>query len=239
MNANDAILPRRGRGRARRPAPRPHARDPRPARQPAELQELAGRGRLPHDPEQPGCRGGRAPAGPGGLRGHRPRRARLGLLRPDPVVAPGAGGRRNPADPVRQAGGRVQDARERAARAAGQLQPCAEVGHLGTLQRTGPQGPVHVRPDDGRQLDLHRQPGHRAGHVRDLRRSRPPALRQRPLRQVDPHGGIGGMGGAQPWPPRWPAPCRSISSASKAASTFACARAMWTSRRATSTMRWS
>jgi hypothetical protein len=29
-----------------------------------------------------------------------------------------------------------------------------------------------VRPDDGRVLDLHRQPGHRAGHLRDLRRSR-------------------------------------------------------------------
>ncbi len=28
-------------------------------------------------------------------------------------------------------------------------------------------------------VDLHRQPGHRAGHVRDLRRSRAPALRRR------------------------------------------------------------
>jgi hypothetical protein len=61
------------------------------------------------------------------------------------------------------------------------------VGQLGTLQRARPQGPVHVRPDDGRQLDLHRQPGHRAGHLRDLRRGRPPALQQRPDRQVDPH----------------------------------------------------
>ena len=35
-------------------------------------------------------------------------------------------------------------------------------------------------------LDLHRQPGHRAGHLRDLRRDGPPALRRRPVRHVDP-----------------------------------------------------
>ena len=29
------------------------------------------------------------------------------------------------------------------------------------------RGLTDVRPDDRRQLDLHRQPGHRAGHVRD------------------------------------------------------------------------
>ena len=32
----------------------------------------------------------------------------------------------------------------------------------------------------GRQLDLHRQPGHRPGHLRDLRGSGPPALRRQP-----------------------------------------------------------
>ena len=30
-----------------------------------------------------------------------------------------------------------------------------------------------VRPDDGRVVDLHRQPGDRAGHLRDVRRGRP------------------------------------------------------------------
>ena len=29
----------------------------------------------------------------------------------------------------------------------------------------GSQGPDDVRPDDGRQLDLHRQPGHRSGYL--------------------------------------------------------------------------
>ena len=87
----------------------------------------------------------------------------------------------------RQAGRRVPHPRRRAARADRQLQPGAEVGHLGTLRRARPQGPDDVRPDDGRQLDLHRQPGHRAGHLRDLRRSRPPALRRQPGGQLDPH----------------------------------------------------
>ena len=31
-------------------------------------------------------------------------------------------------------------------------------------------------------LDLHRQPGHRSGHLRNLRRDGPPALRRRPRR---------------------------------------------------------
>ena len=53
----------------------------------------------------------------------------------------------------------------RAARVDCQLQPGAEMGELGTLQRTRPQRLVHVRPDDRRQLDLHRQPRHCARHV--------------------------------------------------------------------------
>ena len=55
------------------------------------------------------------------------------------------------------------------------------------FQRARPQGPHDVRPDDGRLVDLHRQPGHRAGHLRDLRRGGPPALRRRPRRALDPH----------------------------------------------------
>ena len=70
-----------------------------------------------------------------------------------------------------------------------QLEPRAEVGDVGALQRARPQGPHDVRPDDGRLVDLHRQPGHRAGHLRDLRRSRAPALRRRARGQVDPDRG--------------------------------------------------
>ena len=69
-----------------------------------------------------------------------------------------------------------------------------QVGHLGALQRARSQGPDDVRPDDGRLLDLHRQPGHRAGHLRDLRRDGPPALRRQPRGQVDPDRGPGRHG---------------------------------------------
>ena len=53
-----------------------------------------------------------------------------------------------------------------------------QVGDLGALPRARPQGPDDVRPDDRRLVDLHRQPGHRAGHLRDLRRGGPAALRR-------------------------------------------------------------
>jgi hypothetical protein len=66
----------------------------------------------------------------------------------------------------------------RAARADRELEPGAEVGDLGALPRARPQGPDDVRPDDRRLVDLHRQPGHRAGHLRDLRRGGPPAFRR-------------------------------------------------------------
>ena len=114
----------------------------------------------------------------------------------DAIVAALARARRRriAADPVGQAGRRVQDARRRAARADRQLEPRAEVGDVGALQRARPQGPHDVRPDDGRLVDLHRQPGHRAGHLRDVRRGRPPALRRRARRQVDPDRGPGRHG---------------------------------------------
>ena len=47
-------------------------------------------------------------------------------------------------------------------------------------------GPDHVRPDDRRLLDLHRHPGHPAGHLRDLRRRRREAVRRHPGRHPDP-----------------------------------------------------
>ena len=44
------------------------------------------------------------------------------------------------------------------------------LGHVGHLPRSRGSRPDDVRPDDGRQLDLHRIPGHSAGHLRDVRR---------------------------------------------------------------------
>ena len=97
-----------------------------------------------------------------------------------------ARGRRDAAGPVGQAGRRVPHPRRCAARADRQLQPRAALGDLGAFQRARSQGPDDVRPDDGRLVDLHRHPGHRAGHLRDLRRDGPPALRRRPRRPLDP-----------------------------------------------------
>ena len=95
--------------------------------------------------------------------------------------------RRNAADPVRQAGRCVPHARRRAARAARQLESGAEVVDVGALQRARPPRPDDVRPDDRRFVDLHRQPGHRAGHARDVRRDGSAPLRRRSQGQVDSH----------------------------------------------------
>ena len=43
-------------------------------------------------------------------------------------------------------------------------------------------GPDDVRPDDRRLVDLHRHPGHPAGHLRDVRRRRRQAVRRHPGR---------------------------------------------------------
>ena len=86
----------------------------------------------------------------------------------------------------RQAGRRVPHPCRRAARADRELEPGAELGDLGALQRARSQGPDDVRPDDRRLVDLHRQPGHRAGHLRNVRRSGPAALRRRSRRALDP-----------------------------------------------------
>ena len=93
---------------------------------------------------------------------------------------------RDPAGPVGQAGRRLPHPQGRAARPDRQFQPGAALGDLGPFQRTRSQGPDDVRPDDGRLLDLHRHPGHRSGHLRDLRRDGPPALWRRPQGQMDP-----------------------------------------------------
>ena len=60
-------------------------------------------------------------------------------------------------------------------------------------------GPDDVRPDDRRQLDLHRHAGDPAGHVPDVRGGGGEALRLADLRgRTILTAGLGGMGGAQP-----------------------------------------
>ena len=52
------------------------------------------------------------------------------------------------------------------------------MGELGPLPRAREGRADDVRPDDRGVLDLHRDPGHPPGHVRDVRRARAPALRR-------------------------------------------------------------
>ena len=61
-----------------------------------------------------------------------------------------------------------------------------QVGDLGGLPRARAGRADDVRPDDRGVVDLHRHPGHPAGHVRDVRRGGPPALRRVAARDRDP-----------------------------------------------------
>ena len=75
-------------------------------------------------------------------------------------------------------------------------------------------------------------PGHRAGHLRDLRRSWAPALRRRSRGPLDPHRpGSAAWAARSRWPPPWPGPRCSRSNASPAASRCACVPAISTCRR--------
>ena len=87
-------------------------------------------------------------------------------------------GRRDAARAVGQAGRRDAHPRVGAARADRQLQPGRRLGELGGVPPARGAGPDDVRPDDGRVVDLHRHPGHPAGHVRDLRGGRRQEVRR-------------------------------------------------------------
>ena len=66
--------------------------------------------------------------------------------------------------------GVFRNARDGAARADLELDARAEVGDVGHVPRARARGAYDVRADDGGLLDLHRDPGDPAGHVRDVRR---------------------------------------------------------------------
>ena len=76
-----------------------------------------------------------------------------------------------------------------AARADREQQPRRPLGELGLFPRARARRSDHVRPDDGRLVDLHRLAGHPAGHVRDVRRRRAHALRRLARRPLRAHGG--------------------------------------------------
>ena len=101
----------------------------------------------------------------------------------------GARRRRDAARPVRQARRGRAHPSVGAAGPHRQLEPRRQVGDLGGLPRPRAARPDDVRPDDRGLVDLHRDPGHPAGHVRDLRRGRPPALRRHAARDRHADGG--------------------------------------------------
>ena len=128
--------------------------------------------------EQPRSRGGRAARGPDRLRRQRQGGAQLGLLR---RIVETLRRLENDETLLVQSGKpvgvfRTHDEAPRVLIA--NAQPGAALGHLGRVPPPRGAGPDDVRPDDGRLVDLHRHAGHPAGHLRDLRRVRPPALRR-------------------------------------------------------------
>ena len=96
-------------------------------------------------------------------------------------------GRRDDARAVRPAGRRAAHPRVGAAGADRQLQPGRRLGHLAGVPPARAARPDHVRPDDRRLVDLHRHPGHPAGHLRDVRRRRRQAVRRHARRHAHPH----------------------------------------------------
>ena len=144
----------------------------------ALLPRLAAGGGAADADEQPRPRGGRAPRRARRLRRHREGGALVGGVRRDRAHAADAGRRRDAARAVGQAGRRVPHPRVGAARADRQLQPRARVGDLGGVPPARGARADDVRADDRRLVDLHRQPGDRAGHLRVLRRDRPPPPRR-------------------------------------------------------------
>ena len=114
--------------------------------------------------------------------------ARLAVVRRARAHAAHADARRDDARPVRPPGRRDAHARVGAARADRQLQPGRRLGELGGVPPARGAGPDDVRPDDGRLVDLHRHPGHPAGHVRDVRRRRRKRFDGHARRHHHPHG---------------------------------------------------
>ena len=108
----------------------------------------------------------------------------------DAIVARAARARRrrDAAGAVGQAGRRLPHPRRRAARADRQRQPGAGVGDLGDVPRSRGSRPDDVRPDDRRQLDLHRHAGHPAGHLRDAGGAGGAPLRRHAGRPAHRHG---------------------------------------------------
>src|SRR5882672_10285600 len=166
---------------------RPH--DPIAARARDQRQELANGSAAPNADEQ--SRSGRCRTAERTCRLWRnwSGSPRLGQLRSDRCLATQARRRPDAGSPVWQAGRNFPHPSRCAARADRELKSGAALGDARSLQCTRPARADDVWADDGGIVDLHRQPGHRAGDVRNICRGGATSLRRQPRGQVDPDGG--------------------------------------------------
>ena len=111
--------------------------------------------------------------------------------------------RRDAARPVGQAGRGLSHDAAVAARADRELAARAEVGDVGRVPAARGGGADDVRPDDRGLVDLHRHAGNPAGHVPDVRRRGPEALRRRRRSRAGRSSPRGSAGWAAR--SRWPA----------------------------------
>jgi urocanate hydratase len=159
------------------------------------------------------------PAGPGGLRRHWQGRPQLGVLPRHRSRTRAAGHEETLL---------VQSGKPVAVFPTHEMAPRVIIANSNLVgkwanwehfQRTRPQGPDDVRPDDRRQLDLHRHAGNFAGHLSDLRRAGRSPLRRQPEGKAGRHrrrGRHGRRAAACPsrsttawsWPSTWTAPHR-------------------------------
>src|SRR5437763_1552963 len=153
-------------------------RRPRPARHGEVVPRLDSGGGAPHADEQPRAGRGGATPGSGRVRRYREGRARLARVRRDLPHAPHAGRRRNAAGAVGKAGRGVHDPPGGPPRAHRECESGRALGDLGRVPRARAPGADHVRTDDRRVVDLHRQSGDPARHLRDVRRHGTAALRR-------------------------------------------------------------
>ena len=180
-----------------------------------QRQVLADRSAAAHADEQPRPRGRREARRAGRLWRHRPGRAQLGVLRPHRRSAEDARTttRRCWSSPASRSACSAPTRMRRACCIANSnLVPhWATWEHFHELDRKGLM--MYGQMTAGSWIYIG-TPGHRAGHLRDLRRGGPPALRRRPRGPLDPDRRASAAWAARSRSRRrWPAPRCSRSNA--------------------------
>src|SRR5436190_18972636 len=138
---------------------------PRASRQRNNLQGLATGGCAPDADEQPRSGGGGESRQADRLWRHGTSGTELGSFRRDCAIASRFGERRNLARPIRKTDRYFPHARGSPAGPDRELQSRRALVELRGIQPARTAGAHHVWANDGRIVDLYRQPGNRAGDV--------------------------------------------------------------------------